>query len=107
MKRILVFAAAVAIIFLLLTMYLVMFPSPSRVTPLDDMESELDEDWSFSVDGMVENPVNLTIRDLINLPSKSVEAELYCVRNPDTPVTRGTWTGVALREILEIANPPS
>lgn len=73
--------------------------------PHNEVVVELDEDWSFVVNGLVENPVNLTIGDLLHLSSKSIKAELYCVADPDTPVTDGKWVGVELKEILRTAKP--
>lgn len=57
----------------------------------------------IQVTGLVENPFNLTLIDLMKMPSRKVEAPLYCVDNPKTPRVNGTWEGVPLRIILERA----
>lgn len=55
------------------------------------------------VDGLVQNPLNLSLEELEAMPLTSVNAELYCVDNPRTPVAKGNWTGVRLMVLLERA----
>jgi DMSO/TMAO reductase YedYZ molybdopterin-dependent catalytic subunit len=72
-------------------------PQPSASTTLDDKE------WRLLIDGFVQHPLNLTLEELTAMPTSSVDAKLYCVDNPRTPVAQGSWTGVRLKLLLEEA----
>jgi len=56
------------------------------------------------VDGLVDRPLNLSVSDLLSMPSTSVNAPLYCVGGSRYPVENGTWEGVRLKLILDEAN---
>jgi hypothetical protein len=56
--------------------------------------------WQVNVNGLVQNPLSLSISDLQAMPQTSVVATIYCVDFPNSPVTSGKWTGVALSTIL-------
>ncbi|MGQ9552125.1 MAG: molybdopterin-dependent oxidoreductase [Candidatus Bathycorpusculaceae bacterium] len=58
----------------------------------------------LQIDGLVENPLNLTYMEIVVMPRSNVNAKLFCVGAPNHPVDEGNWTGVSLRFILEIAN---
>ncbi len=62
------------------------------------------EDWTLVVEGLVNNPLELTYNDLILMPSKTVKARLWCVDDPTGMSARTyDWTGVPLKDILEMA----
>jgi rhodanese-related sulfurtransferase len=75
--------------------------------------------WRLTVAGLVERPLELTLRDLKAMPSQSVVATLECAGNGrsmlDPPVdgeqwqlgavSTAEWTGVPLVEILDRAGP--
>jgi DMSO/TMAO reductase YedYZ molybdopterin-dependent catalytic subunit len=55
------------------------------------------------VNGLVQNPLNLTLDELNAMPKTTVNAVLYCVDYPNSPVAQGNWTGVKLSLLLEEA----
>ncbi|NJE10515.1 molybdopterin-dependent oxidoreductase [Thermococcus sp. MAR1] len=59
----------------------------------------------IQVTGLVERPYNITYDELSKLPSKEVEAALYCVGEPGKVRKNGTWKGVPLKTVLELAKP--
>jgi hypothetical protein len=60
--------------------------------------------WQLTVTGLVENPLNLTLTDLAAMPPTTEYASLFCVDQPNSPVTQGNWTGVKLSYLLEQAS---
>jgi DMSO/TMAO reductase YedYZ molybdopterin-dependent catalytic subunit len=72
-------------------------PQPAAPISLDDKE------WRLLIDGFVQHPLNLTLEELVAMPKSIVDAKLYCVDNPTTPVAQGSWTGVRLELLLEEA----
>ena len=72
-------------------------PQPSAPISLDDKE------WRLLINGFVQHPLNLTLEELAAMHKSIVDAKLYCVDNPRTPVTQGNWTGVRLELLLEDA----
>jgi|GEM_PF-4957798 len=77
-------------------------PQPSQTTSTDSIASE-NTAWTLSVTGLVENPLNITLDEIFAMPKTTVNAEIYCVDYPQTPVSEGDWTGVRLGLILENA----
>jgi len=59
----------------------------------------------IQVTGLVEKPYNLTYDELSKLPYREVEAPLYCVGEPGKVRKNGTWKGVPLKTVLELAKP--
>jgi len=57
-----------------------------------------DYDWILLIDGMVDQPLNLTLNQLIAMPAAKVNADLYCFSNL---VSAGNWYGVRLASLLE------
>jgi DMSO/TMAO reductase YedYZ molybdopterin-dependent catalytic subunit len=55
------------------------------------------------VDGLVENVLNLTMEELMSFPRVTVNATLYCVDYPNSPIADGNWTGVRLAELVQEA----
>ena len=66
------------------------------VLPADNVTD--DSEWILIVDGTVNEPLNLTLSELVAMPNSTVFAELYCY---EELVTSGSWTGVRLGYILE------
>ncbi len=77
------------------------------------------ESWRLSVEGAVENPLELTLADLHTLEQRSLVVAMECAGNgrmamdprpPGTPWTLGavssvSFTGVSLTEVLQWARP--
>jgi DMSO/TMAO reductase YedYZ molybdopterin-dependent catalytic subunit len=63
--------------------------------------------WSLRIEGMVDQPLDLTLDDLERLPSVTRPSTLMCVSNPVGGDLIGTseWTGVRLGDLLEMAGP--
>lgn len=57
-------------------------------------------DWQLLVNGLVQNSLNLTFSELNTMPRTTVNAVLYCVDYPNSPVAQGNWTGVKLNLLL-------
>lgn len=68
------------------------------VTP----QVQLDE-WTLSIQGMVEKPVMLGYKELLNLQQRKMVATLECIGNPVGGESIGTaeWEGVPLHLLLE------
>ncbi|MGD0205377.1 MAG: molybdopterin-dependent oxidoreductase [Dehalococcoidia bacterium] len=75
-------------------------PTPTA-TPTS--ASGVQSEWTLVVDGFVQSPLSLTFDDLVAMPTSTVNAKLYCVALPTTPLAQGNWTGVRLGLILEEA----
>jgi DMSO/TMAO reductase YedYZ molybdopterin-dependent catalytic subunit len=62
-------------------------------------------DWTLSVKGAVDNPVEFSYKDLIGLPTREADITLSCVSNTigGGLVSNGRWTGVLLSDVLEEA----
>jgi DMSO/TMAO reductase YedYZ molybdopterin-dependent catalytic subunit len=73
--------------------------------------------WRLSVGGLVDRPLSLSLRDLINMPSKTSVVTLECAGNGRSQldprvngeqwnfgaVSTAEWTGVPLMEVLDRA----
>jgi DMSO/TMAO reductase YedYZ molybdopterin-dependent catalytic subunit len=57
-------------------------------------------DWQLLMNGLVQNPLNLTFSELNTMPRTTVNAVLYCVDYPNSPVAQGNWAGVKLSLLL-------
>ena len=60
--------------------------------------------WTLVVDGLVDRPLNLSVSNLLSMPSTSVNAPLYCVGGSRYPVENGTWEGDRLKLVLDEAD---
>ena len=60
------------------------------------------ETWTLRIEGCVSKPYELTFSDLIELPTKKVEAVLECAGNAanGSAVSNGAWEGVSLSSLL-------
>ena len=59
--------------------------------------------WQLSINGLVKNPLNLTLANLAAMPQTTIEADIRCVDFPTEIVAGGKWTGVKLRFLLDEA----
>src|SRR5919199_3111929 len=61
--------------------------------------------WKLSVKGAVDNPIELTYRDLLGMSTREADITLSCVSNPvgGGLVSNGRWTGVLLSDVLKEA----
>ena len=98
MKRITFLLTTATIISIILLNSIIAFS-----TPITQAASTSGTQWQLSVNGLVTNPLNLTLTDLVAMPQTTVEANIYCVDFPDVVVTGGKWTGVTLRYLFEEA----
>jgi len=100
---------ALAIVFgLIIVLIVENFTSQSEITPNDEFfvvsigdSPVIDaEDWVLRVDGLVENPLNLTYENITAFSSVSEKVTLKCI---DGPSGTANWTGVRLKAILDMA----
>ena len=58
--------------------------------------------WKLSVKGAVDNPIELSYKDLLSMPTREADITLSCVSNPvgGGLVSNGRWTGVLLSDVL-------
>ncbi|MBO0842201.1 MAG: molybdopterin-dependent oxidoreductase [Nocardioides sp.] len=58
--------------------------------------------WKLKIHGLVDKPLTLTYRDLIDMPLYERRVTICCVSNPVAGPYIGntTWTGVRLRDVL-------
>jgi DMSO/TMAO reductase YedYZ molybdopterin-dependent catalytic subunit len=61
--------------------------------------------WQFKVEGMVYQPLTLTLEDLRSRPSQSQAITLSCISNQigGDLISTSVWTGVRLKDILDEA----
>jgi len=77
-----------------------LFPPTSPIEELDEKFLS----WTIVIDGLVDRPLNLSVSNLLSMPSTSVNSPLYCVGGgTGYPVENGTWGGVRLKLVLEKA----
>jgi DMSO/TMAO reductase YedYZ molybdopterin-dependent catalytic subunit len=69
----------------------VLSAGPTPRTPLDE--------WSFTVNGAVDEPVSWPWEDFIALPTETVTVDIHCVTKWSKLDT--TWTGVSVDTLLE------
>jgi DMSO/TMAO reductase YedYZ molybdopterin-dependent catalytic subunit len=63
--------------------------------------------WRLRVEGHVDNPYELSYSDLVELPSRKLEAVIECAGNVanGSAVSNGVWEGVSMAALLERARP--
>ena len=89
---------------------------PPVVTPIDEFFIEHNggdvqiapADWQLIVDGLVEQPLALTIEEILDYPSQTHMATIECGGNPFAftvldLIGNAIWTGVPVSTILEHA----
>ena len=69
----------------------VLSAGPTPHTPLDQ--------WTFTLDGMIDEPLRWTWEELRALPAESVRADIHCVTSWSKLDTE--WEGVSLDTILD------
>jgi DMSO/TMAO reductase YedYZ molybdopterin-dependent catalytic subunit len=65
------------------------------------------DSWKLRIEGRVERPYELGFADLVELPSRRLEAVLECAGNAahGSAVSSGLWEGVRISSLLESARP--
>jgi DMSO/TMAO reductase YedYZ molybdopterin-dependent catalytic subunit len=60
------------------------------------------DDWALSVKGAVDNPIELSYKDLLGMSTRESDITLSCVSNPvgGDLISNGRWTGVLLSDVL-------
>ncbi len=63
------------------------------------------DEWQLTVDGLVDNPLSLTLEDLMARPSQEITFTIECSGNHGLPFFHGgvgtaTWTGTPLAPLL-------
>lgn len=68
---------------------------------------DVPEDWRLEIVGEVETPLSLSLDELRELPQVDAEATLECdyASGPPLLVGNAVWTGVSLKELIELAGP--
>ncbi len=63
------------------------------------------DNWSLSVTGEVDNPIELSYSDLLGMSTRESDVTLSCVSNEvgGSLVSNGRWTGVMLSDVLNEA----
>jgi DMSO/TMAO reductase YedYZ molybdopterin-dependent catalytic subunit len=69
----------------------VLSAGPTPRTPVDE--------WSFMIDGQVDEPVSWPWEEFLALPSETVTVDIHCVTKWSKLDT--TWTGVSVDTLLE------
>ena len=61
------------------------------------------EEWTLSIEGMVDKPLSLRYADLQNFPQRKIVATLECIGNPVGGESIGTaeWEGIPLHLLLK------
>jgi hypothetical protein len=71
------------------------------------MEQEVivPDDWTLTVEGNVENPIVLTLDDILQMPSVVQMRTLCCISNPagGPLIGNAVWKGVRLSDVIERA----
>src|SRR5581483_5406754 len=62
--------------------------------------------WKLSISGRVGRPFDLSYRDLLDQPRRSLTVTLECAGNPvgGGAVSTATWAGISVRELLRRAD---
>ncbi|MBV9453423.1 MAG: sulfite oxidase [Rubrobacter sp.] len=63
------------------------------------------DSWSLNVKGAVDNPIELSYKDLLSMSTREADITLSCVSNEvgGGLVSNGRWTGVLLSDVLSEA----
>jgi hypothetical protein len=78
-------------------------PSASSVNSTDTGINPAVPEWQLIVTGLVDNPLNLSLAEIVAMPKTTVNAALICVDAPRNVLVEGNWTGIKLRLLLEEA----
>jgi DMSO/TMAO reductase YedYZ molybdopterin-dependent catalytic subunit len=63
-----------------------------------------DDSWKLTVHGLVEQPIELSYIDLLNMPSREMDGTLMCISFTfgNDLISSTRWTGVSLRDVLQL-----
>jgi DMSO/TMAO reductase YedYZ molybdopterin-dependent catalytic subunit len=75
------------------------------MSPTNSTTADAEAEWTLTVAGLVEKPLNLSWAEILAMPTSTVSASLICVDFPGNIVMQGNWTGIKLRTLLEEAKP--
>ena len=75
------------------------------ISPVNIASASNESGLQLTVEGLVENPLNLNGSEILAMPASTVNAELVCVDFPGKILMEGNWTGIKLRTLLEEAKP--
>ena len=64
---------------------------------------EFDDSYRFSVDGLVNNPIEFTYQELLDLPKTNLTADFHCVTRWSKYDIK--WGGVAWQDLVELVKP--
>lgn len=104
MKRSLLLTALALLTFSLVSVsYFAGFLNPLMASNSPTNSTTANAEWRLVVNGFVQHSLNLTLSELRTMPKITVNATLYCVDSPITPIAKGNWTGVRLGLVLEKA----
>jgi DMSO/TMAO reductase YedYZ molybdopterin-dependent catalytic subunit len=73
---------------------------------INTLPPELDANtWRLNLDGMIDNPMTMTIEDILNRPAVTQVVTMQCISNPIGGDLTGTsrWTGISLGDLLDDA----
>src|SRR5215208_126212 len=56
--------------------------------------------WSFTIDGLVKQPVRLTYEQFKELPRQEVRADVHCVTR--WSLLDSTWSGVPVSDVMRL-----
>jgi len=59
--------------------------------------------WTFKVDGLIEQPIELSYREFTSLPTIEVFADMHCVTKWSR--LENTWEGVGIKTIIDRVRP--
>ena len=59
--------------------------------------------WTFTVSGLVDEPVTLSYAEFKRLPRRTLTADVHCVTR--WSMLDSTWEGVPVSEVLQLARP--
>src|SRR5829696_2785107 len=87
---------------------------PPLITPAEDfylIDTALTsprinvDNWTLSVKGALDNPIELTYNDLLSMPTREADITLSCVSNElgGDLISNGRWAGVLLSDVLKEA----
>ncbi|MEO1289903.1 MAG: molybdopterin-dependent oxidoreductase [Chloroflexota bacterium] len=78
-----------------------------RIDILSGGLPSIPEDYTLPISGLVENEVEWTLEEIMDLPSQSEFITMSCISNriAGSLISTTKWTGVSFREILDIVQP--
>ena len=64
------------------------------------------DEWTLTIGGLIEDPVELTYDQILEMPQRSVFATLETISNPPggSSIGNAVWTGISFDYILDLVN---